>query len=181
MDRLLFLRKFIDEPRKIGSLTPSSSFLAKRMMKNLPWQNFSHVAELGAGTGTFTEQIIERKPTACKCLVVEQDFGMRHMLEEKFPTLQFDSYAEDLNNTLHQIHFPQLDCVISGLPFANMDQDLRREIIDNVYRSLKPGGFFVMFQYSLQMRRMLREYFPAVQTDFFLLNFPPAFVYLCRK
>lgn len=181
MDRLLFLRKFIDEPKKIGSLTPSSKFLADKMLKNLPWKNFSHVAELGAGTGSFTEQIVERKPTDCKCLVVEQDFYMRHMLEEKFPSLQFDSYAEDLNATLHEINFPQLDCVISGLPFANMDADLRRDIIDNVYRSLKAGGYFVMFQYSLQMRRMLKEYFPAVKTDYFLLNLPPAFVYVCRK
>lgn len=181
MDRLLFLRKFIDEPRKIGSLTPSSRFLANKMLKNLPWKNFSCVAELGAGTGTFTEQIVERKPDACKFLVVEQDFYMRHMLEEKYPSLQFDSYAEDLNATLRTINFPQLDCVISGLPFANMDEDLRRDIIDNVYRSLKAGGYFVMFQYSLQMRRMLKKYFPSVHTDYFLLNFPPAFVYVCRK
>ena len=66
MDRLLFLRKFIDEPKKIGSLTPSSRFLANKMLKNLPWKNFSHVAELGAGTGSFTEQIVERKPAACR-------------------------------------------------------------------------------------------------------------------
>jgi len=55
MDRILFLKKFIDEPKKIGSLTPSSKFLARKMLKNLPWKNFSSVAELGAGTGTFTK------------------------------------------------------------------------------------------------------------------------------
>ena len=84
MDRILFLKKFIDEPKKIGSLTPSSRFLADRMLKNLPWEKFSHVAELGAGTGIFIEQIIERKNSACKVLVVEQDFSMRRMLEEKY-------------------------------------------------------------------------------------------------
>ena len=181
MDRILFLRKFIDEPKKIGSLTPSSSFLARKMFRNLPWENFSAVAELGAGTGTFTEHIAEYKLPACKVLVVEQDDYMRGVLEEKYPELDFATYAENLSATLHRKNFPQLDCVISGLPFANMDEDLRRRIIENVHGSLKPGGVFVMFQYSLQMKKMLNEYFSSVNTEFFLLNFPPAFVYSCRK
>ena len=190
MDRILFLKKFIDEPKKIGSLTPSSRFLADRMLKNLPWEKFSHVAELGAGTGIFTKQIIERKNSACKVLVVEQDFSMRRMLEEKYNksvmpppenNVIFDSFAENLRETLQEINFPPLDCVISGLPFANMEEDLRRRIIENVHGSLKRDGIFVMFQYSLQMKNLLRKYFSSVETNFFLLNFPPAFVYLCKK
>lgn len=181
MDRILFLRKFIDEPKKIGSLTPSSRFLVKKMLKNLPWESFSHVAELGAGTGTFTEQIIERKPSHCKFLVIEQDSLMRHSLERKYPDLFFDSFAENLIATLQRLNSPSLDCVISGLPFANMPEALRRRILENVYLSLKPGGLFVMFQYSLQMKKMLNEYFSSVNIEFFLLNFPPAFVYSCRK
>lgn len=181
MDRILFLRKFIDEPKKIGSLTPSSRFLVKKMLNNLPWENFSHIAELGAGTGTFTEQIIKQKPSDCKFLVIEQDYSMRHSLEKKYPDLYFDSFAENLSASLQDMDFPSLDCVISGLPFANMPESLRKRIINNVYSSLKKGGVFVMFQYSLQMRKMLNEYFSSVDTEFFLLNFPPAFVYVCRK
>ena len=181
MDRILFLRRFIDEPKKIGSLTPSSKFLARKMLKDLPWENFSHIAELGAGTGTFTKQIVKRKPTDCKFLVIEQDFEMRHLLEEEYPDLIFDSFAEDLSATLRRENFPQLDCIISGLPFANMTEYLRCRIVENIHHSLKPGGIFVMFQYSWQMKNLLKEYFPAVKIDFFLLNFPPAFVYFCRK
>ena len=181
MDRILFLRKFIEEPKKIGSLTPSSSFLADKMLRDLPWENFSYAAELGAGTGTITKKIIERKPNDCKFLVVEQDYSMRHLLEEKYPDVMFDSFAENLNRTLQRINFQPLDCVISGLPFANMEKDLRRRIIENVYDSLKHDGVFVMFQYSLQMNSLLKKYFSSVKTDFFLLNFPPAFVYFCKK
>ena len=166
MDRILFLRRFIDEPKKIGSLTPSSKFLAKKMLEDLPWKNFSHIAELGAGTGTFTKQIFKLKPTDCKFLVVEQDFEMRHLLEEEYPDLIFDSFAEDLSVTLQKINFPQLDCVISGLPFANMSEYLRRRIVENVHHSLKRDGIFVMFQYSWQMKGLLKEYFSAVEIDF---------------
>lgn len=181
MDRILFLKKFIDEPKKIGSLTPSSRFLVRKMLDGLQWKNFSHVAELGAGTGTFTEQIIKRKAPDCKFLIVEQDFLMRQLLEEKYPSAHFDSFAENLYATVRRENFPSLDCVISGLPFANMESDLRREIVENVYRTLSSDGIFVMFQYSLQMKSLLNEYFSSVTIEFFLLNFPPAFVYHCKK
>ena len=181
MDRILFLKRFIDEPKKIGSLTPSSRFLVQKMLDALPWKNFSHVAELGAGTGTFTAQICERKLPDCKLLVVEQDFEMRQLLEEKYPLASFESFAENLCAAVRRENFAPLDCVISSLPFANMDESLRRQIIENVCRALKPDGTFVMFQYSLQMKSLLREYFSAVKIDFVLLNFPPAFVYFCRK
>ena len=88
MDRILFLRKFIEEPKKIRSLTQSSSFLVHKMLCDLPWSSFSHIAELGAGTGTFTEQIIKHKSLDCKFLIVEQDFSMRHLLKTKYPPLK---------------------------------------------------------------------------------------------
>ena len=181
MDRILFLKRFIDEPKKIGSLTPSSRFLVSKMLDDLPWKNFSHVAELGAGTGTFTAQIVKRKSPACKLLVVEQDFAMRQLLEEKYPQASFESYAENLCVAVRRENFVPLDCVVSSLPFANMGESLRRQIIENVYRALKPNGIFVAFQYSLQMKSLLNEYFSDVKIDFALLNFPPAFVYFCRK
>ena len=181
MDRILFLKRFIDEPKKIGSLTPSSRFLVSKMLDCLPWKNFSHVAELGAGTGNFTAQIVERKLPDCKLLVVEQDFEMRQLLEEKYPQASFESYAENLCAAVRRENFAPLDCVVSSLPFANMDESLRRQIIENACRALKPDGIFVAFQYSLQMKSLLREYFSDVKIEFVLLNFPPAFVYFCRK
>lgn len=100
MNRILFLKKFIDDPKKIGSLTPSSIFLVRKMLCALPWRNFSYVVELGAGTGTFTKQIIKCKSPYCKFLVIEQDFAMRNSLKETYPDLIFDSYAENLSATL---------------------------------------------------------------------------------
>ena len=181
MDRILFLKRFIDEPKKIGSLTPSSRFLVRKMLDGLPWKNFSHVAELGAGTGTFTAQIVARKSPDCRLLVVEQDFEMRQLLEEKYPQASFESFAENLCAAVRRENFAPPDCVISSLPFANMDESLRRQIVENVCRALKPDGIFVAFQYSLQMKTLLNEYFTDVKIEFTLLNFPPAFVYFCRK
>jgi len=50
-----------------------------------------------------------------------------------------------------------------------------------VYHSLKPGGLFIAFQYSQQMKKLLGEHFSIEKIEFVPLNIPPAFVYVCRK
>ena len=75
----------------------------------------------------------------------------------------------------------RLDCILSGLPFFNFPQEVRDQLVDQVYRALRPGGVFIAFQYSRQMKRQLGELFEIEQIAFVPLNLPPAFVYVCRK
>lgn len=39
----------------------------------------------------------------------------------------------------------EVDCILSGLPFANFPQTLRDDILEGVVDTLKPGGVFVGF------------------------------------
>lgn len=50
-EKLLFLYKFSRAPKQIGSITPSSIFLAQKMLDQVDWNRVEHIAELGAGTG----------------------------------------------------------------------------------------------------------------------------------
>ncbi len=181
MDQLLFLRKFIDDPRHIGSIAPSSDSLTQKMLGGLDWENFHYVAELGTGTGVFTQYIMQHKRLNCKFLGIEQDYEMRQNLQEKYPEIYWGAQAENLCAILKKYNFPQLDCVISGLPFAVLDKSVRLQIMENVTQSLAPGGIFVAFQYSLQMRSTLKKYFDAVKIEFTLFNLPPAFIYFCHN
>jgi phospholipid N-methyltransferase len=61
LNRILFFYKFIQSPNTVGSITPSSFFLSKEMMKNIDWSNTTSIVELGAGTGIFTNQIQQLK------------------------------------------------------------------------------------------------------------------------
>lgn len=67
-----FFRKFILHPKKIGSITPSSTFLTKKMLGNLPWQELDTIVELGAGTGVFSDYIACNKKKSCQVLLIEQ-------------------------------------------------------------------------------------------------------------
>lgn len=181
MNKRKFLAKFFHSPQNIGSITPSSRFLTEAMFKPLNWAEIDSIVELGAGTGVFTQFIQDHKKPACQVVVFEQDDEMRAYLEEKFPSFHFGKDAREILPTIRKVGLEQVDCIISGLPFANFPQSLRTEIMDNVLQSLKENGLFIAFQYSLQMKRQLEWYFGKMQISFVPLNIPPAFVYCCQK
>ena len=179
-EKMVFLYKFLQSPKSVGSVTPSSRFLTEKMMQPIDWHSLLAAAELGAGTGVFTRAIRERLHPAAKALIFEQDDAMRRHLMLREPSLTFEKDAQDLSASLQRHGLTHLDAVVSGLPFANFDPVLRDRILDEVCQSLRPGGVFVTFQYSLQMKAHLEKKFAQVQIGFVPLNFPPAFVYVCR-
>jgi phospholipid N-methyltransferase len=181
MDKRAFLNKFLQSPQTVGSITPSSRFLAKSMMKYVDWENARSIVELGAGTGIFTRYINELKHPDSQVVVFERDQEMRKKLEAMYPTLDYHSNAKDIHSVIKLMGLQEVDCVLSGLPFANFPEEVRDDIMEGILRSLKPGGLFIAFQYSLQMKKRLDYYFNDTDITFVLLNFPPAFVYCCKK
>lgn len=179
--RFVFLSKFMRNPQKIGSLTPSSAFLTRKLLLKLPWDRIDSLVELGAGTGVFTEFIAAHKEKKCQVFVVEQDDTMREVLQCEYPKFHFGNKAEQLNEMLDHSNIGKVDCIVSGLPFATFSEELRKEILRQITKSLRAGGVFVAFQYSLQMHKLLKSHFKEVKVSFELLNMPPAFVYRCKK
>lgn len=181
MNDTYFLRKFILQPQRIGSITPSSMFLTKRMLENLPWQELDTIVELGAGTGVFSEYIACNKKKSCKVLLIEQDQEMREALQVRYPEFYVGTDAEKLPWLLYEYGLARVDCIISGLPFALFTQRLQHQIMRGVTASLKPDGTFRAYQYSLQMRKTFNKCFSEVTINLEPLNIPPAFVYYCRS
>ncbi|TBL76644.1 class I SAM-dependent methyltransferase [Paenibacillus thalictri] len=180
-EKFLFLSKFLHSPGEVGSVTPSSVFLAKKITGSVPWDEVNHIAELGAGTGAITQHIQSAVKKHANVLLFEKDQKMRTDLTGKFPDFLLFSDCRMLRLAMREAQIEQLDCVISGLPFFNFPQRLRDQILEQIVASLKPGGLFVAFQYSQQMKSQLAEYFEIEEIKFVLMNFPPAFVYVCRK
>lgn len=181
IDRFLFLYKFVQSPSSIGSITPSSSVLAKKMMGNLPWDSIDAIVELGAGTGVFTRYIFKHKKPSCKAIIIEKDVQLLESLIATYPLFHFDCDAEKLDRVLQELNIPEVDCIISGLPFAVFSSKLRKRILLAIERSLKPGGQFIAFQYTLQMKNTLEQCFDEMNLSFVPFNLPPAFVYHCKK
>ncbi|WP_282936501.1 phospholipid methyltransferase [Paenibacillus sp. RC67] len=180
-EKLLFLYKFSQKPGEIGSVTPSSAFLAKKMLQYVPWDEVKQIAELGAGTGAITKHLVSNAPANVKVLLFEKDLYLRSSLTRRFPDCSCYADACKLQLALHNEGVESLDCILSGLPFFNFSQPIRDQLLDQITVSLRPGGRFIAFQYSQQMRQQLSEKLDIEHVHFVPLNLPPAFVYVCRK
>ncbi len=183
-ESMTFLKRFAQAPGRIGSVTPSSRFLTRAMLDSVDWPNAQYIAELGAGTGVFTREIVKRARKDAKILVFEIDPALQKMIRDEHPEhegLSLHSDAQELVRYMNDNGIEQLDFVISSLPFTVLPPKMTVRILNAVVRALKPEGHFVAYQYSSIMKHVLRKKFGHMKTRFVMFNVPPAFVYDCWK
>jgi len=116
------------------------------MIKPIDWENTRSI--VGAGTGVFTRYVHELKHPHCKAVIFERDREMTRRLRWLYRGLHYRSRAEDLYPAIRQLGLSEVDCILSGLPFAVLPRSVRVQVLEGVVRSLKPGGLFIQFQYS---------------------------------
>ena len=180
---LMFLLQYIFKPRTVGAVLPSSRFLARKMVAGINFENAKCVAEFGAGTGVFTEKILERCGADTTVLVFEMNEAFAVPLQEKYAHLPnvkvlCDS-AANLGAYLRQHGFEYADYIVSGLPFASLPQEVSHNILKEARRWLRPGGLFVTFQYSLLKKGLIEGYFSDIEIGREFRNVPPAYVLRC--
>jgi phospholipid N-methyltransferase len=182
-DRLRFFHSFIKSPHLVGSVVPSSRYLTDAMMRKIPFESASRIVELGAGTGVFTKALAHLAQPESQVLIFEQDKRLREPLQNRYPQFHVETDALELLLALDRYEWGResVDVIVSGLPFACFPQKLRDELLGQVVGALKPGGIFVAFQYSWQMKRQFSEQFSELSMEFVPMNLPPAFVYTCRN
>ncbi len=68
-DELKFFRGWIDKPRAVGSIVPTSSVTATRMASIIDTKSGLPVLEVGPGTGVITKAILRRgvRPSELLC------------------------------------------------------------------------------------------------------------------
>ncbi|MFX3686463.1 MAG: class I SAM-dependent methyltransferase [Paenibacillus sp.] len=178
---LLFLQGFLRNPKRVGSLLPSSKFLARKIVQSVRWDEVNTIAELGPGTGAVTRLMRAHLPQSATVFLFERDPKMRINLKQTYPEFMFHSNASYLFKRINQEQIHQLDCIICGLPFFNFSREMRQNILSQIHTALRPGGTLVLYQYSLYMKKRLDELFEIEKIQFEPLSFPPVFVYVCRK
>mgnify|MGYP006433649005 CR=1 FL=1 len=160
---------------------PSSRYLVSAMISGVDWTTTKAVAELGAGTGVITRAIEESRLPGSRFYCFERDDDMRAELQRQYRDVELCSDALLLLETLGLDETRGLDCVISGLPFANFRRPVRDTLLKDIYASLNPGGVFLAFQYSRVLQPWLVSVYGELESQRVWANIPPAFVYLCRK
>jgi phosphatidylethanolamine/phosphatidyl-N-methylethanolamine N-methyltransferase len=84
-DELKFFKGWIDKPKAVGSIVPTSTIAARRMASVVNPDSGLPVLELGPGTGVITRAILARgvKPENLYSIEYSNDF-VRH-LTAQFP------------------------------------------------------------------------------------------------
>lgn len=181
---LPFLRSLLRSPRSIGAIAPSSRGLARAMVDAAGIDQARTIVEFGPGLGVVTDEIIRRMSADARLLVFEIEprfvAALRSRIHDSRVTI-LDRSAAEIQAALAEHGLERADAIISSLPFTSLPRPLTLTILQATVANLRPGGAFVLFQYTPMIRRLLETFFPAVLTQRVVLrNLPPAIVYLCR-
>lgn len=181
-EEIRFFRGWIDKPRTVGSIVPTSAVTARRMASVIDLSSQLPVLELGPGTGCITRAILARGVKPQNLWSVEYSTDFVEHLRDVYPEVNFvqgDAFA--LDRTLAGA--PQLyDCAISGLPLLNFPVGKRIEFVNAVLERLAPGRPLIQFTYGpLSPVPMRRGDYSIEHFDFVMRNLPPAQLWIYRR
>ncbi|MEJ0018076.1 MAG: methyltransferase domain-containing protein [Acetobacteraceae bacterium] len=187
----LFLRQFVQSPRTVGAVLPSSPALARTMLAPIDFATARTIVEFGPGTGAFTREIAARLAPGTRYLGIELNPAFVARLAAGFPGLTFvEGSVADLSSILAAEGIEAIDGIVCGLPWATLPISLQQTVFAAIDRALVPGGVFTTFGYvqslvlpgAWALRRRLRRSFADVSRSPVVWgNVPPAFAYICRK
>lgn len=181
MSKKEFFSEFLKQGKNIGSVTPSSKFLVKKMVDPIQFKNVKCIVELGPGTGIITLELLRQMPADAILLAFEINSEFCEILNQfNDPRLKVISdSAEKLEDYLKQYNVEKVDYVVSSLPLFMIPNEVVDKILDVTTKVMSKDGAFIQYQYSLNAYKKLRNIFKHVDLNFTPMNIPPAFVFTC--
>ena len=81
---LLFFKRVLANPIRVGYLVPSSGFLTRKTARRIDFSKPRVVIELGPGEGCHTRQIVRRMNAESRLVLIELDEHFAAHLEKQF-------------------------------------------------------------------------------------------------
>jgi phospholipid N-methyltransferase len=181
-----FIKEYARNIKTVGAVAPSSQQLARAMIESIDFSQVRVIVELGAGTGSFTREIMNARQENTTVVVIEYNDTFYKKLVEMFASEPhvyiYHGSAEDIDGVLAYYKLsPRVDAIVSGLPFASLPREQSQAILERSSAVLAPGGLFVTFQYTLLKKSFIASYFDKVAVRRVWRNVPPAYVLECRN
>jgi phospholipid N-methyltransferase len=179
---ILFARNFFKHPRMLGSIIPSSRFLVHDLMRQIDWNRAKVLVEYGPGVGNITAEVLKRMRPDARMVVFETNDDFVGFLREAIPDPRLTvvhGSAADVGHVLQELGLDQADYVISGIPFSTMPPEVGEAIVRSTREALRPGGRFLVYQFSREVQRFLRREFNEIREAFEPFSILPARLYYC--
>lgn len=172
----VFLEGFIEHPVMVGSIIPSSRFTIAKMLKPVKWNECKLFVEYGPGVGTFCRPVLERLPRDGSLIVIDTNPLYIDYLKATIADSRFTAVlgsAADVEEIVRAHGHAHADYVLSGLPFSTLPDGVGAEIAAATHRVLRPGGAFLVYQFTAAARDFMARHFRHIDAGFELLNVLP--------
>ena len=181
-ETLLFAKNFLQHPRMLGSMIPSSRFLIDRLLSKVDWNRARTIVEYGPGVGTITAHILARMSPTARLVAFEMNEDFVAYLRRAFPDPRLHvvhGSAENVQRELELLKLNGADYIITGIPFTTMPTALREKIMRESREALNPGGTALVYQFTRAVLPYLKNHFRKIDQDFEPLNILPARLFYC--
>jgi phospholipid N-methyltransferase len=177
---IAFLRGFLERPKEVGSIIPSSRWMERRITRTAEIADADLVVELGPGTGGTTKALLKAMRPDARLLAIEINPGFCDLLTETIDDprlIVHQGSAAEIQEALVKHDLDAPDVVLSGIPFSTMPKEIGLSILRSAHIALKPGGRFVAYQFRDVVHTLGKRVFGAASIQLELLNVPPMRVY----
>ena len=182
----IWFKNYLKNPLKLGAIFPSGEHLARKMTEHLEYWNGGHIVELGPGTGSFTEAILQRGVSEDRLILIEQSLDFVVYLKSKYPLATvIHGDALDLQKHLLSYGVDEVESIVSGIPLVSIGRNLGARICDNSFEVLKSGGTISQVTYFMVCpvqdeiidKHRAKKQFSGIV----IKNLPPAFGWILSK
>lgn len=176
----VFFEGFLEHPVMVGSIIPSSRFTIAKMLAPVKWDECKVFVEYGPGVGTFCRPVLDRLRRDGELIVIDTnplyiDYLRATITDSRFtPVLGSAADVEEIVKARGHDH---ADYVLSGLPFSTLPDGVGPAIAAATHRVLRPGGAFLVYQFTARARDFMAKHFRKIDSGFELLNILPCFLF----
>jgi phospholipid N-methyltransferase len=147
------------------------------MLKPVDWDETRVFVEYGPGVGTFTRPILEKLGPDAKLVTIDTNADFTKFLKESIDDerlVPVTGSAADVEKILADRGLGKADFVLSGLPFSTLPAGVGDKIAEATSRVIRPGGAFLVYQFSPKVLDFIKPWFERVDRGFEWINVPPA-------
>ncbi len=182
-EEIRFFKTWIDKPKALGAVLPTSSATATRMASLINPLCTDPVLELGPGTGVITKAILARGVRPENLYSIEHTEAFLPQLKADFPNVKFiHGDAFELDEALPDMKGRKFDTVISAVPLLNFSVERRVYYLNSLFKRLNPGRPVVHISYG-PMSPIPPDWqtYSVEPFDWMLRNIPPARLWVYRQ
>lgn len=180
---LLFFKRVLANPVRVGYIVPSSRFLTHKTAKFIDFSQDLTVIELGPGEGCHTRRIVRRMNAGSRLILIELDEHFVKHLKKQFihdsRVSVVHGNALHLTEIMEKLGVSEPDYIVSGIPFTIMERGLREALLAKISGAMGPNSLFITYQATIQISG--HECFELVRREHCLLNVPPLHVMELKK